>query len=304
VTPDLLFDFTFDTDHAAHDVLNASAHILVVFILVLIAISLTNRLITPLVRVAIREQMSNEPEVEVKKRIDTLTQVISRTIVLVVFVLAFVTVLPEFGVNAGPLIAGLGLVGLAVGFGSQNLVKDVINGMFILVENQYAVGDVVRVAGLNGQVEDMNLRRTVLRDQDGAVHFIPHSQITTATNLTKGFSRINLSVHVPYDTDIDKVFEIINSVGKELAEDEAFREKIEAAPHALRVEQTSGGSVEVSVRGDTAPMEQWAVAGEMRRRLIRAFDKEGIHAGTTSAAPPPPPPAVVASDPPIFPSSG
>jgi small conductance mechanosensitive channel len=148
----------------------------------------------------------------------------------------------------------------------------------------------------------MNLRRTVLRDQDGAVHFIPHSQITTATNLTKGFSRINLSVHVPYDADIDRVFEIINTVGKELAEDEAFREKIEAAPHALRVEQTGGGSVEVSVRGETAPMEQWAIAGEMRRRLMRAFDKEGIHAGTTSPSPPaPPPPVVVTPDPPVFP---
>jgi len=296
--PELLFDFSFDSDQAAHNVLSAAGHILIVLVLCLIALSVTNRLLTPILRVAVREQMSGQPEIEVKKRVDTLTNVTYRTIVLLVFVLALITILPDFGVNAAALIAGLGLVGLAVGFGSQNLVRDVINGMFILVENQYAVGDVVRIANLSGQVEDMNLRRTVLRDSDGAAHFIPHSQVTTATNLTKGFSRVNLSVNVPYDTDIDKVFQVINAVGKAMAQEEAFRDKIVVAPRALRVEQSTGGTVEISVRGDTAPMEQWAVAGELRRRLIRAFDKEGIHAGTTSpsatpaaapAAPPTPP---------------
>jgi small conductance mechanosensitive channel len=295
----LLFDFSFDSDQALHNILTAAGHIVIVWILCLIALSITKRLLTPVLRVTVREQMSGQPEIEVKKRVDTLTNVTYRTVVLLVVVLALITILPDFGVNAAALIAGLGLVGLAVGFGSQNLVRDVINGMFILVENQYAVGDVVRLANLSGQVEDMNLRRTVLRDQDGAVHFIPHSQVTTATNLTKGFSRVNLSVHVPYDTDIDTVFHIINAVGKELAEDEAFSEKIEVAPHALRVEQTTGGSVEISVRADTAPMEQWAVAGELRRRLIRAFDKEGIHAGTTTPAPATP--VVPPVPPPSFP---
>jgi small-conductance mechanosensitive channel len=301
VTPYLRIDYTFDTDRALHDITAASGHIAIVVLLVVVSLWFTNRLLTPLVRVAVREQMSAEPEIEVKKRIETLSHVIYRTVVLVVTVVGVVTILPEFGVNAGPLIAGLGLIGLAVGFGAQNLVKDVINGMFILVENQYGVGDVVRIGGVSGLVEDMNLRRTVLRDQDGAVHFVPHSQITTTSNLTKGFSRVNLSVHVPYDVDIDNVFEIIDKVGRELASESDFSAKIQTAPHAQRVEQTGGGIIEISVTGETEPMEQWAVAGEMRRRLKRAFDQAGIHSGTTSPAPPAPPPAVPppASDLPI-----
>ena len=154
--------------------------------------------------------------------------------------------------------------------------------MFILVENQYGHGDVVNIAGKSGFVEDINLRRTVLRDQDGAVHFIPHSQITTATNMTKGFSRINLSVHVPFDADIDRVFEVIDGVGRELAADPAFGSKVTSPPKALRVEDIKGGIIEVKVVGETEPMEQWEVMGELRRRLKRAFDAAGIPAGSVA----------------------
>ena len=291
-----LVSFDFDTDQALHDVLRSTGRIALVLILGLIVLSLTQRLLTPLLRVAVREHMDKEPEVEIRKRVETLSHVLYTTIYVAVAVLVVVTILPEFGVNAAPLIAGLGLVGLAVGFGSQNLVKDVINGMFILVENQYGEGDVVNIAGKSGFVEDINLRRTVLRDQDGAVHFIPHSQITTATNMTKGFSRINLSVHVPFDADIDHVFEVIDSVGRELADDPAFGPKVTTPPKALRVEDMKGGIIEVKVVGETEPMEQWEVMGELRRRLKRAFDAAGIPAGSVaptvilqSAAPAPAP---------------
>jgi moderate conductance mechanosensitive channel len=277
-----LVTFEFDADQALQDIARSTGRIAIVVILGLIALWLTQRLLTPLLRVAVREQMDNEPEVEIKKRVDTLSHVLYTTISVAVVVLAVVTILPEFGVNAAPLIAGLGLVGLAVGFGSQNLVKDVINGMFILVENQYGHGDVVNIAGKSGFVEDINLRRTVLRDQDGAVHFIPHSQITTATNMTKGFSRINLSVHVPFDADIDRVFEVINEVGVDIANDDAFGPKITSAPKVLRIEDIKGGIIEVKVVGETAPMEQWEVMGELRRRLKRAFDAAGIPAGSVA----------------------
>ena len=124
-------------------------------------VTLLRRLIDPVLRISIREQMSGEPELEVRKRIETLSHVVYRTAVAVVAALVVVMVLPQFGVDVAPLIAGLGLVGLAVGFGAQNLVKDVINGMFILVENQYGRGDVVEIAGISGLVEDINLRRTI-----------------------------------------------------------------------------------------------------------------------------------------------
>jgi small conductance mechanosensitive channel len=281
LTP-LLLAIEFNSEQALEEILRSAGRIGLVALLGLIALWLTQKLLTPLLRVAVREQMSGEPEVEVKKRVDTLSHVLYTTIVVLVIVMEIVTILPEFGVNAGPLIAGLGLVGLAVGFGSQNLVKDVINGMFILVENQYGRGDVVNIASKSGFVEDINLRRTVLRDQDGAVHFIPHSQITTATNMTKGFSRINLSVHVPFDSDIDKVFEVIDQTGQQLAQDPVFAAKITAPPKTLRVEDIKGGVIEVKVVGETAPMEQWEVMGELRRRLKRAFDAAGIPAGSVA----------------------
>lgn len=277
-----LLSFDFDSDQALREVLASGGRIAIVIVLGLIALWLTQRLLTPLLRVAVREQMEKEPEIEIKKRVETLSHVLYTTIAVAITVLAVVTILPEFGVNAGPLIAGLGLVGLAVGFGSQNLVKDVINGMFILVENQYGQGDVVNIAGKSGFVEDINLRRTVLRDQDGAVHFIPHSQITTATNMTKGFSRINLSVHVPFDADIDRVFDVINKTGEDIAADETFGPKITSTPKALRVEDIKGGVMEIKVVGETAPMEQWEVMGELRRRLKRAFDAAGIPAGSVA----------------------
>ena len=277
-----LVSFEFDADQALQDVARSAGRIAIVILLGLITLWLTQRLLTPILRVAIREQMEKEPEIEIKKRVDTLSHVLYTTITVAVVVLAIVTILPEFGVDAAPLIAGLGLVGLAVGFGSQNLVKDVINGMFILVENQYGQGDVVNIAGKSGFVEDINLRRTVLRDQDGAVHFIPHSQITTATNMTKGFSRINLSVHVPFDADIDRVFDVINQVGEDITNDAVFGPKITSAPKVLRIEDIKGGVIEVKVVGETAPMEQWEVMGELRRRLKRAFDAAKIPAGSVA----------------------
>jgi moderate conductance mechanosensitive channel len=248
----------------------------VVLAFAFIGLQLLQRLLQPVVRVAIKEQMAGEPEIEVRKRTETLSHVIYRTTLAIVIVLVVLLLLPEFGLNAAPLIAGLGLVGLAVGFGAQNLVRDVINGVFILVENQYSRNDVVRIANISGLVEDINLRRTVLRDLDGTVHFIPHSQVGAASNLTKGFSRVNFNVRVAYDSDLDRVFDVVDRVGKDLAVDPAFQHMVKDPPHALRVEQFSDFGIEVKVLGDTLPMDQWTVMGEMRRRLVRAFDEEGI----------------------------
>jgi small-conductance mechanosensitive channel len=271
-----LLSFEFDTDQALQDIARAAGHIAVVLVAALIALWLTQRVLTPVLRVAIREHMGGQPEIEVKKRIDTLSHVLYTTIWIAVAMLAVVTILPEFGINAGPLIAGLGLVGLAVGFGAQNLVKDMINGLFILIENQYGVGDVVTVAGISGLVEDMNLRRTVLRDLDGVVHFIPHSQVDTASNFTRGYSRVNLNVRVGYESDIDKVFTIIDRAGEEMARDPEFGKLIKSPPKALRVDDFAESGIEVKIVGETEPIEQWTVAGELRRRLKKAFDAEGI----------------------------
>jgi small conductance mechanosensitive channel len=258
------------------DAFESAARIVLVVLAALVLVWVLQRALTPLVRVAIREQMANEPELEVQKRIETLSHVIYRTLLAVVLAVVVVTILPEFGVNAAALIAGLGLFGLAIGFGAQNLVKDIINGSFILIENQYGVGDVVTVAGITGVVQDINLRRTILRDMDGVVHSVGHGQVDITSNWTKSFSRVNLNVTVSYATDLDTATEVIDRIGKELSEDPQFTGKIIDPPHVLRVDAFTDSGIELKIVGDTAPIEQWAVMGELRLRLKKAFDAEGI----------------------------
>jgi small conductance mechanosensitive channel len=152
----------------------------------------------------------------------------------------------------------------------------VINGVFILVDNQYSKGDVVTLAGLVGIVEDINLRRTVLRDLDGTVHFIPHSNVDVASNWTMEYSRINLDVRVAYESNLDHAIEVINRVGNQLAEDPEFATKFREPPQVLRVENFGDSAIDIKIVGDTVPLEQWALMGELRLRLKRAFDEEGI----------------------------
>jgi small conductance mechanosensitive channel len=262
-------------------VLETAGRIALVVVLAFVAMRLLQRLITPVLRVAIREQMEGDPEIEVSKRIETLSDVIYRTLAVVITLVALVTILPEFGVNAGPLIAGLGLVGLAVGFGAQNAVRDLINGIEILIENQYGKGDFIRLrtttgGSISGNVEDINLRRTVLRDFDGAAHFISHGSVEVASNLTHGFSRVYFTVAVPYDSDLDRVFAIIDDVGRELVADPEFAGRMRQAPQAGGIDKLGEASIEVRVTGATEPGEQWVVATELRRRLRHAFDEAGI----------------------------
>jgi small conductance mechanosensitive channel len=224
---------------------------------------------------------TGEAEVDARRRVETISHVIHNTTVVVVAAVAIVTILPEFGINAGPLIAGLGLVGLAVGFGAQNLVRDVINGVEILLENQYGRGDFVRVRSTTGGtyagvVEDINLRRTVLRDVDGAVYFISHGHIEAASNLTRGATAFNFTVAVDPKADLERVAQVIDRVGHELAVDTGYSARVRRAPSASGVEALGESSVALRVEGESAPGEQGRVANEMRRRLKQAFDAEGI----------------------------
>jgi small-conductance mechanosensitive channel len=275
VTPAIM-SLSFNTDQAIKDLLSHGARVLVVIIVAVLVVRLINGLVTPVLRIAVREQMIGEPRIEVEKRIETLSLVISRTTVTVVSVAAVLTALPEIGLNVAPLIAGVGIVGLAVGFGAQNLVRDLINGLFILIENQYGKGDIVEIAGKTGLVEDLNLRRTVLRDTDGVVHFVPHGEVKTASNKTKGFSRVNLNLALAYGADMEEAFKVIDQVGRELAADPQWQEKVREAPVALRVEKLNDASIEVNIAGVTEPGDQWAVTGELRRRLVAALSTAGI----------------------------
>jgi small conductance mechanosensitive channel len=155
-------------------------------------------------------------------------------------------------------------------------VQDVINGLFILLENQYRKGDVVRIAGVSGLVEDLNLRRTVLRDLDGIVHHVPNGDVRVASNYTSEFSRVNLDVTLAYGADVDRVRAIVDRLGEELARDPVFGPMITEAPRFLRVDKLVDNGIIIKVLGVTKPIKQWDVMGELRRRLLHAFAEAGI----------------------------
>jgi len=212
----------------------------------------------------------------IKKRRDTLVGVLTGVGRVFIVIVAVMMILDEAGVPIASVLVGLGIAGLAIGFGAQYLIRDLIAGMFIILENQYRVGDVARVADVAGLVEEVTLRKTVLRDLDGIVHHVPNGEIRIASNFTRHFARVNLNVSVAYGTDLDHAISVINRVGKELAEDAKWRKVIKSPPQALRVDNLGDSGIDIKILGDVKPMEQWAVMGELRLRLKKAFDAEGI----------------------------
>jgi moderate conductance mechanosensitive channel len=227
------------------------------------------------VRRFIRPDHFHSKEAE-KKREDTLIGVLGSTVGVVIWIVGGMMILSEVGVDIGPLIAAAGIVGVALGFGGQYLIRDVISGLFIIIENQYRVGDVVCLDDTCGAVESINLRLTILRDLDGVVHNVPNGAITKASNLSKDFARVNLNIGVAYDSDIEHVEKVVNKVGKELAKDAKWKKHITKPPEFLRISEFGDSSIVIKILGDTEPMQQWAVTGELRKRLKIAFDKEGI----------------------------
>jgi len=210
------------------------------------------------------------------KRAHTLSNFITGVVGVFIVLVTIFMILSEVGIDITPLLAGAGVIGLAIGFGAQSLIKDFLSGLFIILEDQYSKGDVVRVAGITGLVEEVNLRRTVLRDLDGIVHSIPNGEVTTASNYTKDWSRVNLNIPVAYGEDLDKVTEVLNRVGNELAQDEVFGPMITSAPQVLRVDNFGDSAIEIKVLGETKPIKQWDVTGELRKRIKQAFDEAGI----------------------------
>ena len=211
-----------------------------------------------------------------KKRQETLITVFHQAIVIIVWLLAVLMILSEIGINTAPLIAGAGIIGLAFGFGGQYLIKDLISGFFIILENQYRVGDVACFGDTCGLVEKVTLRTTILRDLDGVVHHVPNGEIKTASNLSKYFASVNLNIGVSYNSDLEKVIKVVNNVGKELAKDKNWKEMIIKAPQFLRVDDFADSAIVIKILGETKPLKQWDVSGELRKRLKIAFDKNGI----------------------------
>ncbi len=213
---------------------------------------------------------------DLERRMKTLQTLASRLVTVVIALIALLMILSRFQVDIGPAIAGFGVIGIAVGFGAQTLVRDWLSGIFIVIENQYSVGDVVSIAGVDGVVEAFSLRRTVLRNLDGTVHTVPNGQIVVASNMTRGWARVNMDVSVAYDTDIEKASGVINRVGEEMQADPAWADKILEPPKVMRVNALGDSAVALKVLGQVLPAQQWAVAGELRKRILTAFARESI----------------------------
>jgi small conductance mechanosensitive channel len=233
------------------------------------------RFIRPVVYHAVK-QTKGESKEGIRKRTDTLISVFVGTGKVLIVLIIILMVLAELDVPIAPALATLGVAGVAVGFGAQYLIRDLIAGVFIIWENQYRVGDVVKVADIAGLVEEVHLRKTVLRDLDGIVHHVPNGEIKVASNYSRRFSRVNLNIPVGYGEDLDRVIKVINRVGEKLATDDVFGRMIIGTPKALRVDNFGDSAIEIKVLGETKPMKQWDVAGELRKRIKKAFDDEGI----------------------------
>ena len=226
--------------------------------------------------VELRARIDRLPKEDELRRIKSILGILIGALGVAIFAIATFMVLSEFNVNIGPLIASAGVVGIAIGFGAQSLIKDTLNGLFIMLEDQFNPGDVIKIVDVSGQVEDFNMRRTVLRDLDGIVHIIPNGLITTVSNYTREWARVNMNVSVDYGTDLEKAIAVINKVGKDIAADPEFGPMTISPPQVLRVENLADYGVEIKIVGDTKPMKQWQIAGELRLRLKKAFDENGI----------------------------
>jgi len=212
-----------------------------------------------------------------RQRSKTLGRVVTQAIGIFIVLIGFFMILSELGMDITPLLASAGVAGIVIGLAAQDAVRDFINGFTIMMEDHYNVGDVVKVSDITGEVEEMALRRTVLRDLKGILHVIPNGQIRVSSNYTRSISRAFFEVSVAYKEDLDRVMALVKKTWEEMAKDPEWEGKIiDKTPWLLRVEEFGDSGIIIRAVGDTRPMEQWNIMGELSRRIKKVFDEEGI----------------------------
>lgn len=216
------------------------------------------------------------------QQLRTLASVIRSVGTVVIYFLAALQVLPLFGIDMKPILASAGIVGLAIGFGAQTLVKDVINGFFILLENQYDIGDVVRLAGVTGTVEAMTLRRTLLRDADGTLHNVPNSEIKVVSNLTRDWAQVALHIVTDYNENSDRVIKLLQEVAAEVYNDPAYHDSLVAEPEVPGIDRVTGTEVEYLLLVKVTPGQQYRVSRHLRRLIKECFQKNDIKTSGTA----------------------
>lgn len=252
--------------------LTSGVHIIFVLVISWVAFMLAKVVSNRLVQFAVRQN----DDIEFQKRTNTLGAIVRYVATFAIIAITVIMILKEFGIEIGPILAAAGIVGLAVGFGAQSLVKDVISGFFILLEDQIRVGDVVNIAGKGGTVEKVNLRTTILRDLSGNVHYVPNGHIDVVTNMTKEYSRYVFDIRIAYRENVDEVIEIIKSIDEEMRNDPEFKEDIIEPVEILGLDQFADSSIIVKARTTTLPVKQWRVGREFNKRLKKKFDELGI----------------------------
>lgn len=251
---------------------------IVIVIAVFLTILIIIKIVARRVRRIIERRISNE-RLLMKKRTFTLTSVISNLIIIISATAALLIIADQIGISVTPLLAGAGVAGIVIGFGAQSLIKDLINGTFILLEQWYQVNDIVTIGDASGVVERFNLRTTVLRDLEGTLHFIPNGEITRLSNRTHTWSRALIKVGVHYKENIDRVVTVLEEVFDELVNDRKYKKSILARPEILGdggVDELGDSAVEFIIICKVKPGEQWTIARQLRKRIKDKFDSVGI----------------------------
>lgn len=246
------------------------------------------KLISQIIHHTVRHtRFNNLTQDDVKKRQNTLIGLLEMIwrafIIIVIGFIIFRQLFPS--IDLTPLFASAGIVGVALGFGAQSIIKDFLSGIFIISENQYRVGDVVDLEGAAGTVERLGIRTTIVRDVEGNVHYIPNGNIMHVINKTMGYSKVNFTLSVDPNTDIDKLSKLINKTAEIMSTDEAWKDKILEPPKFLNIGAFSELGMDVLIVGKTQPSAQWSVTGELRRRLLREFRKNHIELAQSASAP-------------------
>lgn len=255
--------------------------IITILIVGALAYYIGGRILSRLVKRAVRSARHREwHKRDIEKRQNTLAALFINVWRILVIVMVMYSIFKEFVPDAdrilAPLFASAGIIGIAIGFGAQSIIKDFMSGIFIISENQYRVGDIVDIEGASGTVERIGSRSTVIRDVDGNVHYFPNGMVQHVINKTMGYSMARFIVAIHPSSDIDQVIDIVNSLGNDLAADEKWKSKIIEPPAFVSLGELTGTSVEIIIAGKTQPSDQWSVIAEMRRRLLQALEDKNI----------------------------
>ena len=267
--------FTFDFVFNLNAILENTAKVAIIFAIA-IALNIILKKMIPRVIIAGSSKVREESPDQLANRTKTMAYVVTKVIAAIIWIIVSVMALGVIELDISPLLATLGVASLGLGFAIQNIIRDYLQGFFIVMEDWYRIGDWVTISGMEGEVEDVSPRRTVLREVNGTMHVIPNSQVLFASNQTRDWARINLNITVAYKEDISNVYQVINEVCQELKDDPDFGTNLTTTPTAMRVSALGDHGVDICIRGYTKPGEQWGLTGELRKRIKNRFDQEGI----------------------------